>query len=539
LSAAGASAPVASVSRPRRLRVGFGWAFAAIVGTTVVAFAHSYADLSPLLASESPESLLLLIPFAAAFLLWRGLRDGGRDGDEVSVNFFFAIPLLIVLLSLLLWFPARLSYFYWVYRLDLLAVPFFVAIAVLVVFGATALWRARWAIVLLLLGWPPLLDSFLGRVTEPLSVAQAAVLRLLPLPAAQIGTTFLIHHGPRTEALTIGAPCSGLLAILSMILAGGLVVTARDGSRRRKLAWVATAVALALLANVVRLALVVVVAAHAGLAEGFVVFHALAGPLLFGATFICALQLLTPFGLRHRDVVVADRRRRPVELARTSAATVGIAVVALAGVAAWSIGAVPTSGLFRDAVVLDASRLLPLPAGYRNGGVSDLASLGNLFGDGARAQLAHIEGVRGDAVAAQVVVTGSYRSARAYNVLDCFVFHHAHVYSTRVSPLVAGGSAIVTAIRIDHADVATATWIQPALIGDRRTWRRVVLFAYLDGATRADATFHPATAETFGSWLLDRFGPYGTTKPPDRFRRAERSLLALADRLVQPEGAGV
>lgn len=538
MSAAGASARGASVSSPRRLRVGFGWAFAAVAGTTLVAFGHSYADLSPLLASESPESLLLLMPFAAAFVLWRGLRDSGRDGDEVSVNFFLAVPLLIVLLSLLLWFPARLSYFYWVYRLDLLAVPLYVAIAVLVLFGATALWRARWSIVLLLLGWPPVLDSVLGRVTDPLSGAQAAVLRLLPLPATQVGTTFLIHHGTRAQALTIGAPCSGLLAILSMLLVGGLLVTVRDGSRVRKLAWIAAAVALALVANVARLALVVIVAAQAGLAEGFVVFHALAGPLLFAATFICALQLLTPFGLRHRDVVT-ERRRRPVELARMSAATVTVAVAALAGVASWATGAVPTSGLFHDAVALDASRLLPLPAGYRSGGVSDLASLGDLFGGGARAELAHIEGVRGDSVAAQVVVTSSYRSAQAYNVLDCFVFHHAHVYSTRVSPLIAGGSAIVTAIRVDHADVATATWIQPALIGDRRAWRRVVLFAYLDGATHARGTFHPATAETFGSWLLDRFGPYGSTTPPARFRRAERGLLALANRLVLPEDAGV
>jgi hypothetical protein len=186
-------------------------------------------------------------------------------------------------------------------------------------------------------------------------------------------------------------------------------------------------------------------------------------------------------------------------------------------------------------IALDASRLLPLPSGYGNGGVSELASLGALFGRGADAQLAHIDGVRGDAFAAQVVVTPTYRQALRYNVLDCFVFHHAHVYATHIEPLVEGGSAVLTSVRLDGADVATATWVQPAIVGGHRAWRRVLLFAYLDGAT-ARPPSRVGSVQSFGSWLLDRFGPYGATKPPARFHRAEGGLVALADQLVTTGG---
>jgi exosortase len=514
------------------VRVGFGGAYALVAGSTAIAFAHAYAGLSPLLGSESPESLLLVVPFAAAYVLWRSLGSGARDGGELTVNLFLGTPVLLVLLTLLLWFPTRLSYFYWVYRLDLLAVPFFVAFAVLVAFGLTALWRARWAVGLLLLGWPPLLDSLLRLVTTRICAVQAALLGLLPLPGTRTGTTFLV--GPHA-AITVAAPCSGLLGVVSMLLVGGVVAGCRTGSRRRKLAWLAASVALALVANVVRLALVVAVAAHAGIDSGFAVFHALAGPLLFALTLLVALQLLAPFGLEPAPRAVIQRR--PVELQRGTAAAVTAMVVVLAALASWSTAAARTPGLFRDAIVLTPQQLLPLPSGFADTGTSQLASLGDLFGSSARAQLTHIAGLRGDAVAAQVVVTPTYRQARRYNVLDCFVFHQEHVYSTHVEPLVGGGSAVLTAVRLDHEDVATLTWIQPAVVDGRDAWRRVLLFAYLDGAS-AHGRAHVAGAQTFGSWLLDHVGPYGTTSPPARFHRAERGLVSLADQLVDPRGGG-
>lgn len=514
------------------MRVGFGGAFALVAGSTAVAFAHAYAGLSPLAGSESPESLLLIVPFVAAYVLWRSLRASARDGGELAVNLFFGTPVLLVLLTLLLWFPTRLSYFYWVYRLDLLAVPFFVGFAVLVVFGATALWRARWAIALLLLGWPPLLDSLLRLVTTRICVVQAALIGLLPLPATRTGTTFVV--GPHA-AITVAAPCSGLLGVVSMLLVGGVVVAVRSGSRRRKLAWLAAAVALALVANVLRLALVLAVAAHAGIDSGFALFHALAGPLLFAVTLLAALQLLAPLGLKPASPAVTAPS--PVELRRPTAVTVAGLVAILAAIASWSTAAARTPGLFRDAITLAPQQLLPLPSGFSDTGTSDLASLGALFGGSARAQLTHIAGLRGDAVAAQVVVTPTYRQARRYDVLDCFVFHREHVYSTHVEPLVDGGSAVLTAVRLDHEDVATLTWIQPAVVDGHDTWRRVLLFAYLDGAS-ARGHARVAGAQTFGSWLLDHLGPYGTTSPPARFRRAERGLVALADLLVDPRDGG-
>src|SRR5438094_267878 len=83
--------------------------------------AFSYRQLAPLAGSDSPESVLLLVPVAAFVMLAAKLAASSRHGAEAAVNVVFAFPFLLVLAALLVWLPVKLSYFYWVYRLDLLA----------------------------------------------------------------------------------------------------------------------------------------------------------------------------------------------------------------------------------------------------------------------------------------------------------------------------------------------------------------------------------------------------------------------------------
>lgn len=500
---------------------------------TGLGFGRSYLALAPLAGSESPESLLLLVPFAAAVVLWRRLARAPRDGAELTVNLILATPALLLLLGLLVWLPARLSYFYWVYRLDLLAVPLFVAVAVLLVFGANALWRAKLALGVLLLGWPPLLDRLLQLVTEPASSLQARVLGLLPLPGSRVGETFFLEHGRHAAAITIAAPCSGLLGVFSMMLVGGLVAHFAHGPRRRKLAWLASAVVLALVVNVARLALVLLVASWRGVDAGFALFHALAGPVLFAAVLLVSLRALARFGVELRPAAPAPVPR-PVELRLPTAVVVTAIVALLALIAAWTTSAAGAApGLFRDAAAVSSRDLLPPPAGFHTSSVESMPSLATLFGRDALAGVYHLRAPGGRVAGAQVVVVPTYDQARRYDVLRCFVFHDDSLYATHVTPLARGGTGLLTSLRLDRRDVATLSWIQPVLLDGHRAWRRVVLFAYLSGARPTGSFPGGGGAISFGSWLVDHIGPYGGSEPPPRFRPVERGLVQLADGLVR------
>src|SRR5581483_4547991 len=136
-----------------------------------------------------------------AALLAARLAAASRNGDEAAVNAVFAFPFLLLLAVLLVWLPVRLSYFYWVYRLDLLAVPLFLAAAVVLLFGLPALWRARAAFAVFVLGWPPVLDWLVRLLATPLATAQGAIVAFLLSPFAlgvhRYGATFVFGSRPR------------------------------------------------------------------------------------------------------------------------------------------------------------------------------------------------------------------------------------------------------------------------------------------------------------------------------------------------------
>ena len=52
--------------------------------------------------------------------------------------------------------PDKLSAMFWVWRIDLLTLPVFVAGATAIIFGVRVLWRQKLAVSYLFLAWPPL-----------------------------------------------------------------------------------------------------------------------------------------------------------------------------------------------------------------------------------------------------------------------------------------------------------------------------------------------------------------------------------------------
>jgi hypothetical protein len=301
----------------------------------------------------------------------------------------------------------------------------------------------------------------------------------------------------------------------------------------RKAAWLTAAIGLSLAVNLVRLALVLAVAAWRGVDTGFAVFHALAGPVLFAAVLLASLRLMPRFGVELWSGEPAPEAR-PVELRAPHALAVTVVVALLALIAGWTTSAAGAApGLFRDAAGVTGRELLRPSAGLRTSAVDPAPTLVTLFGRGAHAGVYHLRGPGGRAAAAQVIVVPTYRQARRYDVLRCFVFHNDRLYATHATPLARGGTGLLTSLSLDGRDVATLSWIQPVLLNGHHAWRRVVLFAYLSRARPTGAASGASGSGSLGSWLIDRLGPYGRSSPPPRFARAERGLVDLADALVR------
>jgi exosortase len=520
----------------RKIVVPYPLALGSILALMAIAFGRSYWSLVSFAGSEEPESLVLVLPLIGLVLLAAELARLGRHGNEVGLNLVFAAPLLAATILLLIWVPPRLSYFYWVYRLDLLAAVVFLAALVVLFFGVPELLSTRLVFPLLLLGWPPLLDALGRYLAGPLATVSAFGGWLLAAPFAELerhGTRFTF---PRRGGLMleVSSACSGLIGILTMAALAGLVAYLARGSRWRRLIWVAVGLALALALNAVRIAIILVVADRAGPDRAYDLLHALAGILLFALALAVMLLVIRRFKIE--PALPAIRRSRPLEFKLRGLIGGGLVLLAVTSAAAWATTGFQyrEAGLYEGAPAIRSGRLLAPAEGYFVRWSYRIPLVAALFGKGSKASVTHFFSPRGTDISAQVVVTSSYRKASRYSALDCFVFHRFRVYSVHRAALPGGGSVALIAIRADKTDLATASWLQPVLVDGRRAWRRVVLFAYLKGKP-VESSYHPSWSRRLGLWLLNTFSPYGGTRPPERFRVTERELTAAARALALGE----
>ncbi len=156
--------------------------------------------------------------------------------------------------------------------------------------------------VLLLYGWDIYREAFL-----PISILLFAI----PLPRLDEAASFLQHHtaawaarlvsAAGIEAYSVGvnvffgdsqividAPCSGLRSLIALLFVGGLLIGLLEAAPYKKALLLASVIPISVLANLVRITLLVLIASGWGLQAAMVYFHYVSGLLLF----VVALSLL-------------------------------------------------------------------------------------------------------------------------------------------------------------------------------------------------------------------------------------------------------
>jgi exosortase len=98
-------------------------------------------------------------------------------------------------------------------------------------------------------------------------------------------------------SFVVGAPCSGLRSLVSLATLAAVLAGVSDGPATRRMAIVAAAVPLALLANWVRLTGLILAAEAVGPQRGLALFHDVSGPLLFALAAVALLAAHRRAGL--------------------------------------------------------------------------------------------------------------------------------------------------------------------------------------------------------------------------------------------------
>jgi len=193
---------------------------------------------------------------------------------------------------------------FWVYRVDLLTLPIFVAGAVAIIFGSRVLWRQRLAVAFLFLAWPYPYQKYLLGVLNAfttvtlLAMQKIAVWTHLAKPASSLDQTLFVvtHHGS-TFALSVVSACSGVNGVVGFLLVGSAFAAIVRGPIVRKVLWLVGGMGLLWAINLVRITFIFFAGKEWGESVAINVFHPFIGLVTFSLGVLAMILLIKPLGM--------------------------------------------------------------------------------------------------------------------------------------------------------------------------------------------------------------------------------------------------
>jgi len=506
-------------------------------GAVLVAYGYSLLTLLQNAEMQTPLAYISLVPaisLALAVAYARPERAEPAIHDR-QLDYIVGVPLIATAMAMNMLLPGKLSAMFWVWRIDLLSLPVFVAGLLAVLFGVRVLWRQKFAIGYLLLAWPWPYSTVLLRVLDASTNTTLAglrmVLRVVPVAKPVLsgdGSLFDVIHNGRAFPISVVSACSGINGIVGFLLVGVAFVGVVRGPWIRKLAWLAMGMLFLWLVNLGRLVLIFWAGKMWGESLAINILHPVVGLVTFTIGVVIMSMVIRPMGMvigrsgsessgaPGVEVPERSRGRGNPAVPKVFAAVAVVAVATLAlGAADFglrSYNLVANAAGEPKLLAFRASPTAPPGWRYRISNQYDWAK--PLFGDDST-WLRYIfvpSGGGGDlrssyGVTADIIDTSDLQTFSAYGVEDCYQFHG---YSLRdVAQVEIGGGITGQTLSFSGAGQqswSVVYWIAPVKAGQGIRYERFVL--YLLNAPGGAGIHVPRDVHiTNLAGSLDRTGP--------------------------------
>ena len=443
---------------------------------------------------DTPLAYLGLVPFVAAALGYflAAPRRFEPDIHDRHMDRIIAVPLLVVPILSMVLVPARMSTMYWMWRIDLLLMPLFVAGVVVALFGVRTLWRTKVAVAWLFLAWPVPCRIGVALLLEPLSRLTAAVVRLVvgvvPLarPIEGDGITFAVSHAGSEFRVQVASACSGANSLVGFLLVASAVAVVLRGSRWSKAKWVMVGAALVWCLNVIRILLILGVGSLVGRTASIEVLHPFIGMVLFAGGVLVMVLVVQRFGLELPLPAPASRSAavlRAVPDARRAMAVV-LVLAAVGGVVDHGLSAYdPVTSAVGTTRLGTFAQVSTRPPGYVATPVAQIDAGRRFFGDDSSWVRWTYVGdgtpeLHSDVpVLADVVTTKEAQSFSDFGLEACYRFHGYDMSEVRRVDL--GNGVIGTVLNWQEPSSGlrwtTVYWVWAVAAPEGVAYERVVL----------------------------------------------------------------
>ncbi len=476
---------------------------ALLLVSVLVAYSYSLETLVQEADLETPLAYVGLVPaiaLALAAVRARPLRPEPPIHDR-QIDYIVGVPLLVAVIAANTLLPKKLSVMYWVWRIDLLTLPVFVAGAVAIIFGVRVLWRQKLAVGYLFLAWPypyqsallHVLDAFTNLTVAAIKEALHFVTVAKAIPAPGGSTLFLVTHHGSTFPLSVVSACSGVNSCVGFLLVGSAFGAIVRGPLVRKLAWLAGGMVLLWGMNIFRILLVFWSGKVWGEHFAIDILHPFIGMVTFSIGVIVMMLLIEPLGMRVSVAsrppkvrgAVSTRYRNVLAVPKIYAAAVVVLVAALiVGISNLSLKNYNLVADISGGPNLTSFIVQPAaPSGWHVRRIDVFTWAEPLFGDTSqwsRYELFHTEGgnlITATPVIADVIVTPYLSSFSAYGVEACYQFHGyslANVAQVSVAGGIVGQTLTYTSSQFGVWTIIY--WIIPVKANGATEYERTVLY---------------------------------------------------------------
>ncbi|MGZ6911579.1 MAG: exosortase/archaeosortase family protein [Acidimicrobiia bacterium] len=579
-----------SIPGPRRLRISgstapdapgrpsdrsTAWRVAALLLLVTIAYHYSLQTLIRTVKVETPLAYLGLVPIIALALAVSRRAPAASEPaiHDRQLDYIIGVPLLVSALAINLLLPIRLSTLFWVWRVDLVSLPLFVAGAIALLFGVRALWRQRLPVAFLLCAWPfpytmvllRWLDTFTNVTLFGVNAGNGAlhIARIVP---GSDGSLFYVGTGPERFQLSVASACSGVNGMVGFLLVSIAFASIVTGSRWRKTLWLLAGLVCLWVMNVGRILLIFFAGNLWGERAAIDGLHPYLGLVTFNLGIVIMILAMGRFGLSFRTIApraavaapgsdpargAADRPRARPAVPRVAVALV---VVSLFGVV---LGMVNSGFRSYDLVAgdLGAPRLVSFlghPAsisGWHSRRVATYAWSRRFFGDDSEwFRYAYSWNGTGRApfsssapVVADVISTSDLESFSTYGIEACYTFHGFTLQDSRQVDLGGGvvGSVLSYWNASTRSDWTNVYWYWPvkARTGTRYERVNLMLTNSADAHARVRAP-DPSFSRRLGLDVADAArGASRSDRAHRQMRRTQTFLVSYAHSLVMRQAA--
>jgi len=530
--------------------VGRHWRLAAFLIVGFGPFVPSLIAMRQFLLADNALGFVPFVIVIAAIAFWLySFPEGGAVKRDVLVDVFLAVPATLLAFYVLYLIPGYLSWYYWLFRVDLLGLPLFVLASGIVWFGYQQVLRAAPAYAVLFLIWPYPIVRFQQVLVEPFIRLTAWLtgwaVQFLSLPYVQDPTQpgrFVSQHlaDPDNFALIIAEACAGTSTFIAFALFAVASAAFTRGPFEARARWLVVGLGLSVILNFIRVVALLFASVTVGLDVATEVIHPVLGLLFFAGLVLLMLMLVRPFGLTF------DRGEQGKEGAWVGAGAGGgrplLALSALIVAGAIGIGILDARvqqysflDLGQGAPTIDLSSERDILVQVPGWDLEYLTPLGwtDLFGRSARGDVfAYQAPDGGPGIVVQSIVTDDKATLDRYPVEQCVLFHNDEIDSIRTVALPWGTTG--TLVRSNNGVLwsSALAWQFPVRVGEEVWHARVLLLLDTEEpmVTLPDVPEVRALAGDLGVSL----------EPPDPDARLERlrahvdlQLTALATSMIR------